>query len=51
MDGVDDEADVEEGEEGEAFVAAAEGEAELMMLTTEWTPPMKSFNALELVVP
>ena len=51
MDGVDEEAAVEEDGEGEEFVAAAEGEAELIMFTTEWTPPMKSFNGLELVVP
>lgn len=55
VDGVDDEATVEEDEEGEGFIAAAvgaeaEAEAELIMFTAEWTPPRKASNGLELVV-
>lgn len=40
----------EEAEEDDEPVAAAEAEAELIMPTTELTPPMNSFNGLELVV-
>ena len=51
-DGEDDEAAVgaEEAEEDDDLVAAAEAEAELIMPTTELTPPINSFNALVLVV-